>query len=109
VAVHVQNTGVAPFYYDWPLELGVVDAAGKRVATYDPGWHISSILPTGAGETPYVEWTYSNPSSQLAPGSYTLVLHVVNPLANGKALKFADSAQDATLPGWLTLGTFQVH
>ncbi len=109
VSVRVQNTGVAPFYYDWPLELAVLDGAGQRVATYDPDWHINNILPTGAGEPPYTEWTYNDPSPQLAPGSYRLALHVVNPLANGMALKFADSAQDTTLPGWLTLGTFQVH
>ena len=104
VAIRLQNTGVAPFYYDWPVELGVLDASGTLIATYDPGWQITTILPAAAGETPYVELAYDNPTPQLEPGTYTMILHVVNPLPNGKPLKFADAAQDADLPGWLTLG-----
>ncbi len=108
IAVRVQNTGVAPFYYDWPVELGVLDASGNVAATYDPGWQITGILPAAAGETPYVELAYSRPTAQLEPGTYTLLLRVINPLPNGKALKFANVTQDAHLPGWLTLGDFDV-
>ncbi len=109
VAIRLQNTGVAPFYYDWPVELGVLDATGTLVATLDPGWHITHLLPTAAGETPYVEWQYSSATPQLAPGTYSLLLHVVNPLPNGKMLRFANATQDTHLPGWLTLGDFSVQ
>ena len=108
VSLRVQNTGVAPFYYDWPVELGVLDSSGKLIATYNPDWKITDILPA-EGNTPYVEWTYSSPSHHLNPGAYTLVLHVINPLSNGRALKFADATQDANLPDWLTLGAFRVR
>jgi hypothetical protein len=108
VSLRVQNTGVAPFYYDWPVELGVLDSSGKLITTYQSDWKITSILPA-EGNTPYVEWTYSNPSPHLTPSAYTLALHVVNPLSNGKTLKFADTTQDANLPGWLTLGSFTVR
>ncbi|MBX3080494.1 MAG: DUF4832 domain-containing protein [Anaerolineae bacterium] len=108
VDVRIQNTGVAPFYYDWPLELGVVDAAGTLVATFTPDWKLSSLLPAESGKL-YTDWTYSNPSHGLTAGSYTLVLRVVNPLPNGKALRFANLTQDATLAGWLTLGPLNVQ
>jgi hypothetical protein len=37
------------------------------------------------------------------------VLHVINPLAGGIPLRFANATQDADLDGWLTLGTFTVE
>jgi len=109
IDLRVQNKGVAPFYYDWPLELGVLDGSGNLVTTYSTRWKITEILPSAAGETPYVEWTYRNPTPDLAAGTYTLILHVINPMSNGKALKFANTAQDSNRPGWLTLGTFTVQ
>jgi hypothetical protein len=108
VAVRLQNRGVAPFYYNWKVELGVLDSAGTVVKTYDPEWNLTTLLPTSAGETPYNEWTYSDPAHGLKPGIYTLLLHVVNPLSNGKALRFANTTQDADLMDWLTLGRFTV-
>ncbi len=109
VTVRVQNIGVAPFYYDWPVELGVLDSTGNIVATYDPGWKLTNILPAVAGESPYVEWMYRNPDHHLLLGAYTLVLHVINPMSNGKTLKFANVSQDANHAGWLTLSTFDVR
>jgi hypothetical protein len=109
VALRIENRGVAPFYYDWPLELSVADSEGTIVASYESNWHINGILPTSAGEHPYIEWTYENPSHELPAGSYHLLLHVINPMANGHALKFANSSQDSTIPNYLTLGSFQVH
>lgn len=109
VTVRLQNTGVAPFYYDWTVELGVLDKAGNLVMTDKPGWSLVDILPTAAGEMPYTEWTYSNPQHGLEQGSYKLILHVINPLPNGKPLRFANATQDQDLPGWLTLGAFEVR
>jgi hypothetical protein len=109
VGIRVENRGVAPFYYDWPVELGVLDFTGHLVTTYTPGWTLSRILPAASGELPYSELTYTNPTAHLATGTYTLTLHVVNPLSNGKPLKFANATQDANQSGWLTLGTFSVQ
>lgn len=109
VDLRLQNTGVAPFYYDWQVELGVLDASGNLVTTWKPSWSLIGILPAAGGETPYVEWHYTNPEHGLAPGTYTLILHVVNPLSNGRPLKFANATQDQDMPGWLTLGAFEVR
>jgi hypothetical protein len=109
VAIRIENTGVAPFYYDWPLELGIVDDSGKLVARYSPEWSLTGLLPAGGGETPYTEWTFSNAQHGLQAGDYTLCLRAINPLANGKPLRFANVSQDTKLPGWLTLGEFHVR
>lgn len=108
VAVRVQNTGVAPFYYDWPIQLGVLDSANKLVTTWDTDWHLTQIAVPGDQSNLSSELTYSNAKPDLGPGTYTLVLQVVNPLTNGKALRFANTTQDANRSGWLTLGTFEV-
>jgi hypothetical protein len=44
----------------------------------------------------------------LPKGTYTLVMRAVDPLPNGKPLAFANQAQGATLPGWLTLGSIVI-
>ncbi len=109
VSVRLQNTGVAPFYYDWPVVLGVIDTSGKVVTTYDPGWKLTHLLPASTGTVPYTEWTYRQTDHRLVSGTYTLALYVANPLPNGHPVRFANASQDQTLAGWLTLGTFTVH
>lgn len=104
VNVKLQNKGVAPFYYNWPVEFGVLDASDtwiKSLGTAD--WNLKSVLP---GETGY---TFSfSANHNLAPGDYKLVMRVVNPLAGGKTLRFANTRQDADRDGWLTLSGFRV-
>ncbi len=34
-----------------------------------------------------------------------VALRVINPLASGKPLRFANTSQDKHSPGWLTLGS----
>ncbi len=109
VSIRLENRGVAPFYYDWPVELGVVDTSGQSVATWKTDWKITGLLPTAAGITPYTELSFTQSAPGLAKGEYKLVMHVVNPLKNGKELKFANATQDQDLAGWLTLGEFAVR
>jgi hypothetical protein len=99
VRLQLRNTGRAPFYYNWPLELGLIDGR-HLLRRWDTGWRLTQALP-GA----QVTFAFTLPYLCLPPGAYTLVLRAVNPLTSGKPLRFADSAQDETLPGWLTLGT----
>ena len=37
----MQNKGVAPFYYDWPVQLGLADAANHVIAIYDTPWNLT--------------------------------------------------------------------
>lgn len=109
VSIRLENRGVAPFYYDWPIEMGVKDASGQLAATWKTDWKLTGLLPAAAGAMPYSELSYTQPAPNLARGDYTLIMHVVNPMENGKALKFANGTQDQDLAGWLTLGEFVVR
>ncbi|HXA02692.1 MAG TPA: DUF4832 domain-containing protein [Cytophagaceae bacterium] len=104
--VKIQNKGVAPIYYNWKIELAVL--AKKTVISLGTAdWNINKILPDS------IEYLRSISSSHaLAPGIYTLVMRVVNPLEKinkkAKQLRFANAKQDIDKKGWLTLGTIEV-
>lgn len=100
IALTVTNTGIAPFYYDWPVELGALDAGGKLATTWPTDWRLTAIQP-GRSSSP---WQFRAPASSLKPGLHRLLLRVPNPLPKGSPLKFANRTQDEHLPGWLTLG-----
>jgi len=102
VLVTLRNFGVAPFYADWPIELGAFDAQGEIVATWLPGWKLAGLLP---GDTDRC-WEYKADTRRLTTGDYHLLLRVPNPMPNGRPLRFANRAQDQYLPGWLTVGEF---
>jgi hypothetical protein len=78
----VENRGVAPFYYDWPVEL----KAGKVIQTT---WKLSEVLP---GEP--VKWTTQIPESG------EVFIRVPNPMKGGRDLKFANAGYQE---GWLQL------
>lgn len=103
VSLTLTNTGVAPFYYDWPVEMAALDTHGAITQTWHTQWKITDVLP-GA---PSTHWAYAIDATSLSPGSYRLLLRVVNPLPNGNALRWANRTQDQDKPGWLTLGEFQ--
>ncbi|MCX5772578.1 MAG: DUF4832 domain-containing protein, partial [Candidatus Hydrogenedentes bacterium] len=106
--LRVRNLGVAPFYYDWPMEIAAFDQKNFQLpqdslaATWRVPWKITGILP---GE-PDRLWEHTIARPDLPPGQYRLLLRVVNPLPSGKPLRFANATQDADRPGWLTIGSF---
>ncbi len=101
VTLTVTNTGVAPFYYDWPVELGALDAAGKLVATWKTDWKLTGILP---GQPARI-WRYPVAPGPWAQSGTRLLLRVPNPMPGGRPLRFANEEQDRDREGWLTLGT----
>jgi hypothetical protein len=104
VSVRLRNTGVAPFYYPWPLELGVLDSAGQLVATWRTDWNLTRILPDGASHG----FDSMRAGLNLPAGDYRVLLRAVSPLPHGLPLRFANQVQDANLPGWVTLGTVKL-
>jgi hypothetical protein len=102
-AIQIRNLGVAPFYYDWPLELGVLDDAGRLLATYRTDWRLTRVV---GGEP--VTFTHRRHGHGLAAGTYTLLLRIVNPLAKGTPLVLANAAWSQDREEWLTLGRFRV-
>jgi len=105
VSLQVWNTGVAPFYYDWPLQLGAVNSSNALVETWTTAWKLSSLLPAATDTL----WAWSQAGHGLGAGQYKLLLRVQNPLGNGMPFRFANDTQDADLPGWLTLGQVSIR
>ncbi|OAX48103.1 DUF4832 domain-containing protein [Paenibacillus sp. AD87] len=104
VNVKLQNKGVAPFYYNWEVEFGVLNSSDTWVKSLGTkSWNLKSILP---GDTDY-SFSYSA-NHNLPAGDYRLVMRIVNPLTGGKTIRFANTRQDANLNGWLTLSGFHV-
>lgn len=103
VTVRIENRGVAPFYYDWKPEYGLL-TNGKAVKTWAGNGSLSNLLP---GDRPRV-WMETLDVSAVKAGSYTLAVRVPNPLKNGQPVRFANADQDATADTWLSLGSVSI-
>ena len=106
VSATLRNAGVAPFYYHWPLEMAVLDAGHRLVHKTRPDWCLTGLLP---GDPDRLWRQHTIPAGTLGRGSHKLLVRAVNPLPGGLPLRFANTTQDADLPGWLTLGSFQLE
>ena len=105
VDIKVQNKGVAPFYYDWKVQLAVLDMSNKIIKTWDTDWKLTGIIPREAEK----QLSFLQDKHGLGKGKYKLVMGVANPMPEGKALRFADKNQDKDVDGWLTLTEFQIN
>jgi hypothetical protein len=104
IAMKIQNRGVAPFYYDWPVQIALLDSSRHGAGTWQTLWKLTSVIDKDVDLT----WTFSQAPHGLADGRYTVLMRAVNPLTNGKPLCFSNAlwAQDSA--GWLTLGSLLV-
>ncbi|MDX1963690.1 MAG: hypothetical protein SFX18_11090 [Pirellulales bacterium] len=104
VTLEIENRGVAPFYYDWPPEYGLM-ANGKVVQTFIGSGKLTGLLP---GDRPRV-WSDTLDATGMSSGEYALAVRVPNPLKTGQPMRFANTTQDADAPGWLSLGVVQIR
>ncbi|MCX6906444.1 MAG: DUF4832 domain-containing protein [Verrucomicrobia bacterium] len=95
----VVNKGVAPFYADWPVELGAMDSAGRVTKTWRPDWKLNALLPEESRM-----WSFCADLRPLDAGTYRLLLRTPNPMAAGRPLCFANRDPDRS--GWVMLGGF---
>lgn len=103
VNLEVENRGVAPFYYEWKPEYGLL-VGGRAVKTFLGSGRLTGLLP---GDRPRV-WTDTLDIRGIKPGAYTLAVRVPNPLPAGKPIGFANATCDAAT-GWLALGEVQIR
>lgn len=104
ISLRLTNQGVAPMYHAWAIELAAINADGEIAQTWPAEtWTLTGLLPNGTKRT----WNKTLDCSELPPGEFAVAVRVVNPLKNGKPLRFANATQDKHRPGWLTIGTFQ--
>jgi Domain of unknown function (DUF4832) len=99
VKVAVENRGVAPYYYDWPVEFGLLGTDGSVVKIFKSTVKLTGLLP---GVKPRV-WDEKLALQGVKAGAYKLALRVPNPLPQGLAVRFANKTQDQHAFGWLTL------
>lgn len=108
IGVELENRGVAPFYYDWKVELAAQSGDGI-VSIWEPEWDLTGILPNtnGFDNNSLFEAT-NNPA--LSNGHYQILMRVINPLEkiNADAKKFRFANADQNSDGWLYLGAVDV-
>lgn len=106
VGVEIENRGVAPFYYDWQVEL-TAKSGGKVVKTWKPDWKISGILPDEGQNVNRKAFQSLLNNGELANGKYDIYMRVVNPLGavTSKATKFRFANAEQGEDGWLALGS----
>src|SRR5690606_6267526 len=68
VNARLRNTGVAPFYMDWPVELAVLDGENRVVHRERPGWSVHLLLP----DAPDRIWAHGISTESLKPGDFRL-------------------------------------
>jgi hypothetical protein len=89
ITIKVENKGVAPFYFDWPLFLYLIDLEGNVALQQDlnidirewlPGIHIlSSDIPI---------------PSNISPDIYDIKLAILNPTKDKPGVMFANEGKD---------------
>ena len=98
IQLELQNRGVAPFYYDWKAEYGLI-ANGKVHKTSASTGKLTGLLPGDVSQV----WRDVIDLSDLSQGKYYLAVRVPNTMPNGLPLKFSNETQDRDLDGWLSL------
>lgn len=99
VKLKIENRGVAPFYYNWRPEYGLL--ANDEVMMTSPGTgKLTGLLPGGVPRL----WADTIDMGRMKAGTYTLAVRVPNPLVTGKPLRFANTTQSDAPAGWLWLG-----
>ena len=102
VILNIENRGVAPFYYNWQPEWGLLKD-NEPVKLFPTSGKLTDILPDTAGE----KWRDNLDLRGITSGTYGLAVRVANPLKSGKPVRFANKSQEP-VSGWLMLGEIAV-
>jgi len=97
--IQLRNTGVAPFYYDWKIVVAALDTNDTELKQWPTDWRITGLLPDDSVRS----WQLSLESSQIPNNAEYLALRIVNPLATGLPLRFANTPDRQQPNGWLRI------
>lgn len=100
ISAKVRNTGVAPMYHGWSLELGFSDGSGR--ISRGPGlpWTLTGLLPGTEDRS----WSHTIGLDDVPEAAETVFFRVRNPLDSGLPLRFANDAEHQRADGWFLLG-----
>jgi len=95
VTIRIRNTGVAPFYYPWNVELAPVRGGhvGKTIAVDGT---VQGLLP---GDSPRT-WRVELSAEQTSEADEGFAMRIVNPLPGGMPLRFANEYSKDSPEGW---------
>lgn len=99
VQAEVLNLGVAPFYYQWPIEFAIIDSEGQVIQSSAGKGSLTDLLPDSEPQI----WSSIVNMKTVNPGSYQVAVRISNPLSGGIPLRFANRDQDRHRQGWLSL------
>jgi Domain of unknown function (DUF4832) len=95
ITIRVRNTGIAPFYYPWKIELAT--SRNHEITSVIPvDWSLIGLLP----DDPARVWTCELTPKQANEAARGMYLRVVNPLPNGLPLRFANEYPDQSPDDW---------
>lgn len=87
MTLNIENKGVAPFYYKWPVEIVTIGENGKPVKVVKTNWDLRETVP---GEK--ITWSKEFKVSENA----RLAIRIENPMKGGKPIRFANENQQET-------------
>jgi len=102
VKLSFSNSGIAPFYYNWPTQIYVFDENGETLGVYPLEMDLRKILP---GQVYGVSFVI--PVDALSNGKYSIGFAIIDPLTGKPGVKLANgSSRQDLIQG---VGTFEVN
>ncbi len=99
IKIQGQNEGVAPFSHPWPVQLALIDEAGKLAGRMPLDCDIRTWLPGPFRLEAAVK-------IDVPPGRYKLALGILDPWKNQPAVAFA--SQLSRIQGWTVLSAIEI-
>ncbi len=90
--IQIENKGVAPFYFQWPVVIYFVDEQGSTVVEQETGIDIREWLPGT-----WIETVSIFVPENISTGEYNVKLAVHDPQTDKPGLLFANTNKDETL------------
>ena len=94
----LENRGVAPFYYHWPMIVGLLDSNGETIEEWPVNWRVDGVV---SGQDREFRVTIE-PSSRIPAGA-SFAVRVPNPMQGGRSLRFSNRGQQMGGQDWMVL------
>jgi hypothetical protein len=91
IKIDIENKGVAPFYFDWPLVLFLIDESDNVALQSELDVDIRQWLPGSHS----VNTSTAIPAS-IAAGDYEIKLAILDPMTNSPGVRFANTGRDVS-------------
>jgi hypothetical protein len=95
-----ENLGVAPFYYDWPVEWALLDEQGRAVGVSRTSWDLRKWLPGPFAEQASIAF-------DVPPGTYELAIGIRDPWKDRPAIGFANDLP--VVNGWTVVSKLAIE